>query len=270
MRVSKMLCKSRNSRSSSLYNSHKKLYKKSQIWISSILYILIVISVMVIVLEVGVPIISNLKDRAAFEDVKSSSQVLDSYIRTVASEGPGSQRIIPLEVKRGRIYSNNDKLVWELPVTSKVLEPRTRIDFGNLAFIGLPSNLTVTAYESNDSCYYIIENGVLRVNLTVFGNKTKSKENCSTFVNTSRIINSIYSIKEGKYLIGGLSFFLSNDEDTKTGQGYSELDNSGDLLGSAFVTYYVNSSNYDYSFEIGLESSADFLVTRLDDFHKKS
>ena len=244
--------------------------KNAQIWISSILYILIVIAVMVIVLEVGTPILNNLKDRAAFEDMKSNSQVIDSYIKTVASEGPGSQRIIPLDIKKGKLYVNNDKLIWELPVTSRVLEPRTRIDFGNLAFVGLSSNSTVSAYESEDNCYYIIENGILRVNLTVFGNKTKNNENCSTDINTSKIVNSVYSIKEGRYLNGKLNFFLSPDKSTQIGTGYSELDNSGDLLGSAFVIYHINSSNYDYTFEIGLESSTDFLVTKLDDFKKKS
>ena len=243
--------------------------KKSQVWISAVLYTLLVLVVMIIVLDVGIPIVNNLKDKAVLEDVRSTSQVLDTYIRTVASEGPGSQRIVPLNIKKGKIYASNDRLYWQVPLTTKVLEPRTRIDFGNLIFMAQESNSTVTAYESDDYCYYTLENGIIRAKLRVFGNKTKNNENCSISINTSDIIISVYSIREGKYLNANITIYLSNDPSTSIGSGYSELDTNGTFLSSAFITYYINSTNYNYDLKIGLESSSDFLIMKLEDYEKK-
>ncbi len=242
--------------------------KRGQVWISAVLYVLVVVSVMVIILSVGVPVINKLKDKAAFNNLKNNAQVLDSYIKDVVSEGPGSQRVVSLPMS-GRLFVQNNKLIWQIPLHSLVMAPRSKLSYGDVEFLSLPYNSTVTAYESPDYCYYILDNGFLRVNLTEFGNISKPKENCSTVINTSRIINSIYSEKEGKYIDANFSIHLSTDESSSYGTGYSVLSNSGDFLSSAYVLYFVNSSNYDYSFYVGLDSSSDFVSVKLNSFTSK-
>ena len=241
----------------------------AQVWVSSVLYVLVVVSLIVIVLAAGVPIINHLKDKAAFNNLKNNAQTLDSYIQTVISEGPGSQRLVPIVIDNGKLYTKNNSLIWQIPVSSKVMQPNARITYGNVIFLSLPSNSVVSAYESPDHCYYILDNGVLRVNLTEFGNISKSAENCSTEINTSKIINSIYSIKEGKYLNANVTISLINDASSSVGQGYSYLQDSGNFLGSTEVIYYINSTDYDYSFSIGLQGSSDFLSIQLQSFTHK-
>ncbi|GEM_PF-1799838 len=241
---------------------------KAQVWISSVLYILVVISVMAVVLAVGIPVVNNLKDKAAFNNLKNNAQVLDSYIQSVVSEGPGSQRVLSLDIA-GRLFVQNNKLIWQIPLSSSVLSPRTSQSYGNLVFLSLPSNSTVTAYESPDYCYYIIDNGILRVNLTQFGNISKPNQNCSTYINTSKIINSIYSYVQNKYLPANFSISLSVDNSSAYGEGYSTLENSGNFLSSSYVLYYLNSSHYSYSFYIGLDSSSDFVAVKLNSFSHK-
>lgn len=237
--------------------------KKAQVWVSAVLYIIIILTAMVIILEVGIPVINSFRDRIALENARNSMITLESYISEVSSEGPGSQRVVPLNVKKGKIYTENNKLIWQLETESKIMEPRSRIDFGNLIFISIPSNSTVTAYESEDYCYYILENGIIRANITVFGNKEKNYENCSSEIDTSKLIKSVTSLVEGTTISDNIKISLLNDENTTTGKGYTQITSQGNYLAYSSIITYINTTQYYYSFEIKLESGADFLALKL-------
>ncbi|MGB9748679.1 MAG: hypothetical protein ACP5OZ_03300 [Candidatus Woesearchaeota archaeon] len=249
---------------------NKILGIKSQVWVSAVLYIIIILTAMVIILEVAVPVINSFRDRIALENARNSMSALEAYISEVSSEGPGSQRVVPLNVKKGKIFAQDNKLIWQLETESRIMEPRSRIDFGNLIFITVPSNSTVTAYESEDYCYYILENGIIRANITVFGDKEKNYENCSSGIDTSKIIKSITSLVEGTSLSDSIKISLLNDEATTTGIGYTELASEGTYLSYSSVTVYINTTNYYYSFDIKLESGADFLTLKLKEIRKNS
>ena len=55
---------------------HAKM-KKAQIWISAVLYTLIIVVAIVIVLSAVVPLINKMKDRAIFQKVKNELLNLD-------------------------------------------------------------------------------------------------------------------------------------------------------------------------------------------------
>ena len=249
---------------------NKRLSSKAQIWISAVLYVLIVVSAMVIVLEVGIPVITNLKDRIALDNARNSMSALQSYITEISSEGPGSQRVVTLNVKSGKVYARNNKLIWQIETSSKIMEPRSRIDFGNLIFTALAGNSSVTAQESDDYCYYILDNGIIRVNITEFGGQQKTYENCSTNINTNQLINSITFIDEGKTFDDQISLALLNDPSSYSGTGRTELLEEGSYLSSATVLAYVNSTNYYYVIEITLDSGADFLTISLRELQKNT
>jgi len=261
----------KNKEKNNLISLNNKFFgTKSQVWVSAVLYIIIILTAMVIILEVGVPIINSFRDRIALENARNSMSSLESYISEVSSEGPGSQRVIPLNVKKGKIFAQDNKLIWQLETESKIMEPRSRIDFGNLVFIAMPSNSTVSAYESEDYCYYILDNGIIMANITVFGNKEKNYENCSTSINTSQIIKSLTSLVEGASISDNIKISLLNDEETTTGTGYTELKTEGTYLSYSSVLVYINTTQYYYSFEIKLESGADFLTLNLREIEKNS
>ena len=72
--------------------------KKGQIWISAVLYVLVIVALIIIVLEAGLPLLGRLKEKNSFNRVKDTLTALDSNIRQIAGEGQGSQRIVPVAV----------------------------------------------------------------------------------------------------------------------------------------------------------------------------
>jgi len=74
---------------------------KAQIWVSAILYILVITVVMVLVLNAGVPIIQDLQDKTVFTRSKNTFLSLNQHISEVSEEGVGSQRVVPIEIEKG-------------------------------------------------------------------------------------------------------------------------------------------------------------------------
>ena len=72
--------------------------KKGVIWVSTVIYVMIAIVVMVIVLEAGLPLIKGITEKSAFNKIRDTLVLLDKQIQQVASEGQGSQRVIPIEI----------------------------------------------------------------------------------------------------------------------------------------------------------------------------
>src|SRR3989344_1349204 len=81
--------------------------KKAQIWESSILYLLIISVVIAIVLEAGVPMMDNLRDKSVVMQIRDSFINLDQHIREISTAGPGSQRVVPSETSNRFIISNS-------------------------------------------------------------------------------------------------------------------------------------------------------------------
>ncbi|MCX6710735.1 MAG: hypothetical protein NTZ02_01450 [Candidatus Woesearchaeota archaeon] len=237
--------------------------RRAQIWVSAILYILITVVAVIIILEAGNPIVNGLRDRTAFSKTKDAMQVLDQYIIDVAEGGPGSQRVVPLEISTGNVYIDNESLRWRIETDSKLMEPRTKVDLGNIAVISSITNESLSATESEQVCYYILENSKLRVNITVFGNVSKQFQNCSSDVNTSNLINSIILKENNNPASGTFSFMIGNDSSSGYGLGSTSLVRSGTNLASSSIIVYVDSTKYDYAIELGLDSTSDFLTVKL-------
>src|SRR3989338_10457272 len=102
--------------------------RKGAIWISAVLYVLIAVVMMVIVLEAGLPLIKSLNEKSAFTRIRDTLVGLDKQIQQVASEGQGSQRIIPLEITDGEFRIEQQKIRWKLETDSKIVESKTRIE----------------------------------------------------------------------------------------------------------------------------------------------
>ncbi len=233
--------------------------KKAEIWVSVIIYVLIVVVVMLIVLEAGLPILGNLKDKNTFTRVKDTMTALDQHIVDVASEGQGSQRIIPIDITKGDVEVKNERVVWKLETDSKLLEPRTRISQGNLL---VSSDVDVSAYEYPGS--YIIENSRILVNLTRFGS-----EGNWTAIDTGALINYTEFKEQTARAAGTFKFLLQNAPNSSLGTGYTKLAEKGTKLTTGVVVAHVNSSQYEYDLKISLDSKADFFRATIENFRSK-
>ena len=151
--------------------------KKSQIWISAVLYILIAAVAMVLILQTGIPLLNQMRDKAGYAKAKDTMIAIDKQISEVSGEGMGSQRIIPIEVSNGEIVIDNSSnaISWQLETSSRVIEPRTSVDFGN---VQVYSDIDVSIIDNvpcsgNSSLQCVMfENKWIRIVFEKFGNAT--------------------------------------------------------------------------------------------------
>lgn len=228
--------------------------KKGDIWVSVVLYVLIIVAVTVLILNAGIPLLNKLKDKSLFAKTEDTMLGLNQNIRDVANEGQGSQRVVSINVKTGTFNVGSDKLSWTIDSDSKIVEPRTTIDRGDLK-IKANSDVSAVSYDHS----FTLENSRILANFTRYGNST----NWVSY-NTSSLINSILFVATNETTPGNFNFLLNGAASTGIGNGYTSLQNEGTGLGSSVLVAHMNSSTYEYDLKFTLESEADFLKIEVD------
>jgi hypothetical protein len=231
--------------------------KKGDIWVSAILYVLILSLSIVLIINVGGPIIDKMKDSQSLSKSKETMLTIDKTISEIANEGEGSQRIIPIEVKDGKMIIGNNEISWELNTKNDVLDERSNLQFGNMV---ISSNANVNSEETDD--YYIMQTSINGDLFNVSIKKIGSVSNFSA-IDTADLIESVYY--KGQKLNGTFNFLVNGDAASGTGEGYTRMEPEGNNsgLGRSKVTAHINSTPYEYDLEITLESFADFLSIEL-------
>ncbi len=237
----------------------RALQKKAAIWISAVIYVLIGVVVLTIVIEAGVPMIKGLQERSNVNLARNTFTALDQQIQDVAKEGQGSQRVIPLEVSDGTVKVEDGKLRWKIETNSKILEPHTRVELGNLV---IASDVDVSSEDAGS--FHILQNSRILVNFTKFG----SKDNL-TSINTSSLINHIQFKDTGAQTTGVFTMFINQNSSSTNGTGYTELQQTGTGLASASLKAFINSTIYQYDLVLTLDSKSDFIRAAIENFKVK-
>ena len=225
-------------------------YKKGQVWISAVLYFLIATVIITIMLEAGLPLVDQMKDKSIFSQTKNQFIEINQQIKEVGAEGEGSKRIIPIQIKKGELSVDDEKIQWEMDTKAKILEPRSIINLGDLT---ISSNTDVTAEEIGST--YVIENSFIKATFTKYG----SKSNLVAITSTN-ILQKIYNKKTETNTSGTFTFDYSGLTNM---YGYTEISAKGSRLGEAIVTYYLynstNTTETQYAIKFTLLSKTDFL-----------
>lgn len=214
------------------------------------LYILIAAIAVVLILDAGVPLLQEMRDKSTFAKTRDTMLSLDQHIKDVASEGEGSQRVIPLEVRDGYFRVENNMIEWELESEARLLEPRSKLDYGNLI---ISSNIDVDSYDYGG--YYLLENAYIRVNISAMTNSTNT---------TSNLITSVFLKSSNKTIPGNFTFMIGEDESTASGVLSTSLTPQGNNTNTDFASVIVSvDSTIDYELVLTLESQADFITSRI-------
>lgn len=208
--------------------------KKGAIWVSMLIYVLIATAAVTLILQVVVPLIGELGERASFSKVQDSMSVINTYIREVASGAVGSQRQVPINLQTGILKSESGKLVWQHSSPHKLVEPYIRSQFGNFVIC---ANCDVNAHTIEDS--HIITNSF---NSFVF--KKIGDNKISAPFNGTDIIQNITNLITNDTIEGGFSFNILDESDTNFREGYTELLQTGTNLGSTTLILYVTNSTF--------------------------
>ena len=129
--------------------------KKSMIWISAVLYIALGIAAISLVLAAGLPLINNLKDKNTIIETKEIMFTIDSAIRQVLNEAPGSKRTLFLEIQKGNLYIDevNNRIIWNMKTKALIQEPEFVIEEATLRTY-LNESIIIGEYQANLELIY--------------------------------------------------------------------------------------------------------------------
>lgn len=133
--------------------------KHGQVWIETVIYTLIGLSLIALVLALVTPRINEYKDRAVVEQTISALNGIDSEIQD-ALKAPGNVRTIEFSMKRGEFYidSENDSLKFILEDSRVVYsEPGEPVSIGRVTVLTegdkKPVKISLTLPYSVDLVY---------------------------------------------------------------------------------------------------------------------
>lgn len=108
--------------------------KGGQIWVETVIYTLIGLSLIGLVLAIVTPKINEMQDKSIIEQTIDSLNVFDSKVNEVIS-APGNKRVVEFRMKRGSLYfdTQNDSVKYELDDSRAVYsEPGVSIQIGRI------------------------------------------------------------------------------------------------------------------------------------------
>ncbi len=111
--------------------------KKAQIWVETVIYTLIGLSILGVLLAVSKPKIESYQDRLIIEQTINSLNEIDSKIYNSLLGGNGNRRIVDLKISKGTltIDSKEDKLYWVLDSSYKYSEPNLEVPWGKMTVL---------------------------------------------------------------------------------------------------------------------------------------
>lgn len=233
--------------------------KRGQIWISAVLYVFVIVALIALVLEVGLPLIDGLRDQNSFNRAQETMSALDSHIQQIASEGQGSQRVVPISVADGEITVEGDSIRWKIETDEQLVEPGSRQELGNLV---ITSDVDVTA--STIGTFHIMQNSRIRTNFTQVGTESNW-----TSIDTSALLNNVRFLETNSETSGTFIFTINDSSSQNTGTGYTKLLDTGSGLSKATMVAHVNSSAFEYDLYFTLRSKADFVQISVKNVREK-
>lgn len=110
--------------------------KSGQIWVETVIYTLIGLTIIAVILAIATPAIERYKDQLVLEQTISLMNDLDNTIASVKDAGSGNRRIVPeLMVQKGKIEIDgvNNEINYIIEETRlEYSEPGKTVDQGNM------------------------------------------------------------------------------------------------------------------------------------------
>ncbi len=127
--------------------------KKGDIWISAVLYFGLGIIIITLLLTAGLPVINKLRDKNIAIQTKEVFHTLDQNIREVLKGGPGTQRVVTLNIKKGIFKVNSNAVADSNTITWTFKDSKAYISEPNKK-----GTLLTSAVKVNDGNIEIVTN----------------------------------------------------------------------------------------------------------------
>jgi len=139
------------------------LKKKGQVWIETVIYLLIAFVMIGMVLAFVKPKIEEIKDNSILDQ---SVHILEDIEDTITSIGsPGNKRLVEIGLKKGTftINSKNNSLIFKMDSMHLYTEPGIKVEIGNV--------VAETTKKTRDNLVVLSSNYTESYNFTYNDNK---------------------------------------------------------------------------------------------------
>tara|TARA_Y100000034_G_scaffold88813_1_gene106664 strand:- start:159 stop:689 length:531 start_codon:yes stop_codon:yes gene_type:complete len=132
----------------------KEVNKKAQIWVETVIYTLIALSLIGAVLSFAAPKIQELQDKAVIDQTITVMTEIDNVITSVVHGGVGNKRIIDLTIKQGslKINAESEEIVFEMQSSYIYSQIGEEVNIGKITALteesGSENKITLTANYS--------------------------------------------------------------------------------------------------------------------------
>jgi len=224
--------------------------------VSAVLYTFITIVIVALVLQIGLPYITKIKQYGEIRQAETVIKNIDDVISVVASEGSGAQRRIAFALSDPMdINGKSDVISVTKTTTAEIVSPHRKKMMGNY-FMG--ANLTVNAYPTKigDVNVLVMENEHLYFAVRKLDVNTPTTLDNLVVQVRRKDTNSVFN--------GKLDFYLDNHKDATVDVSTS-FKNSGYRIGRGWIVADVYGVGYHYKINFILESGFDFVRIYISD-----
>jgi len=114
----------------------KQNKKGAAVWISAVLYFGLGVILIAIILGASLPTINKIRDKNIITQTKEIMHNMDAAVREVVRQGPGSQRVMDVQIKKGQFIIDPIQETMTWTYNSKVaiseIDETTEIQEGSL------------------------------------------------------------------------------------------------------------------------------------------
>ena len=111
---------------------NKKRGEKGQVWIETVIYLLIAFVMIGLVLSFARPKIEELRDKAIIEQSLEVMKDIENVFLTIGS--PGNKRLIEIGIRKGSLIidSSTEEIYFEIESNYVYTEPGVEVEVGNI------------------------------------------------------------------------------------------------------------------------------------------
>ena len=108
--------------------------KRGQIWVETVIYSLIALTMMGAVLAFAIPRIEEIQDKSVIDQSINAVKDINNVILSVVQGGAGNKRIIETNIKKGSLIIDGkyNKIIFEMETNYVYSEPGQTVNIGNI------------------------------------------------------------------------------------------------------------------------------------------
>ena len=231
----------------------------SKIGISPIISFVMILAVAFTAVSIlstfGFSQVEQLRDTASIESMTSNLNQVGAEILNTAALAENTQTTVRMQIDRGSLRYNNESLIYEIRTQSSIISSGTRRKAGNV-FISADAQASLEKTTVSGTTCYRLENDHVSACINAYGGDPDTFTSGS-LTNLTLSLDNNYA---GRTYDPTTRIRLNDDTAYNSGDITVDPGPTGNYLGEAAVTVYVNPSNRPaYELAISLSTGSDYL-----------